>query len=256
MEFIFGGCHTTHSKGCFCSRIVAEHYFITCFETPFQYELDGVMHTGAAGDMLIQPPGSVIYHGCEELGFVNTWVYVSVDSLESVLKKYPLPINTPFALGSAELLTQYVRRATEEFSVQAVGFEEVLQSITSQLIIDLYRYYHRVGSTVGRLEALREELLRSPEKPWDLKQMASHCGYSVSRFCALYKGKFGLSPKQEILTARLALAQKMLRYTDRTVADIAEVCGFVYAPYFTKYFKAATGLTPRGYRKQKTDSTL
>ncbi len=248
--FLFGGCHTTHPKGYFCPRVVTEHYFITYFETPFQYELDGAVYAGSAGNLLIQPPGSVIYHGCEELGFVNTWVYVSMDLLESLLKRYPLTMNTPFFVESGVLLEQYVQQATEEFNIQSVGYDEILQSITAQLIINLYRCYHRIGSTSGKLEAIRDELLCNPEKPWNLTQMASRCGYSVSRFCALYKEKFGSTPKQEILVARLALAQNMLRYTDRSVADIAEVCGFTYTPYFTKYFKSATGLTPREYRKQ------
>ena len=251
MDFIFGGCHTTHPKGCFCSRIVAEHYFITYFETPFQYEWNGVLYNGSAGDMLIQPPGSVIYHGHEELGFVNTWVYGSNDVLETLLEKYPLPLNTSFAMVSGDLLEQYVLRATEEFKVQSAGFAEILKSITTQLIIDLHRRYHRIGSTIGKLEALREEFLSRPEKTWDLSRLASRCGYSVSRFCALYKSQFGVSPKQEILSARVALAQNMLRYTDRTVADIAETCGFTYTPYFTKYFKSVTGLSPREYRKNK-----
>ena len=249
MDFIFGGCHTTHPKGCFCSRTVAEHYFITYFETPFQYECNGTLRSGQAGDMLIQPPGTVIYHGHNELGFINTWVYVSNVVLGSLLEKYTLPVNTPFAMYSGDLLEQYVQRSTEEFRVQSAGYGEVLQSITTQLIIDLYRRYHRIGSNSGKLELLREEFLRSPEKSWELSQLASRCGYSVSRFCALYKAQFGVSPKQEILAARLAMAQNMLRYTDRTVADIAETCGFSYAPYFTKYFKAVTGRTPREYRK-------
>lgn len=250
MDFVFGGCHTTHPKGCFCARIVTEHYFVACFETSFEYESDGVMYTGAAGDMLIQPPGSVIYHGCHELGFVNTWVYVSTQVLERLLQKYPLPLNRPFFVGSADLLALYVQQATEEFNVQAAGSEEMLESLTTQFIIELYRCYHRGNRVVGKLENLREEFLRRPEKSWELSRMAQQCGYSVSRFCALYKSRFGTSPKQDILSARLALAQKMLRYTDRTVADIAEASGFANAPYFTRYFKTVTGVTPRAYRKQ------
>lgn len=250
MDFVFGGCHTTHQTGAFCTRITREHYFISYFETPFQYELNGKMCSGKAGDMLIQPPGSVIHHGCKEVGFRNTWIYVSIDGLNHLLEKYSLPINAPFAADSGELLEQYVRRATAEFHNQAIGTNEVLQSITTMFIIELYRLYQRLENGTDKLEVLREELACYPQRPWTLENMAYRCGYSISRFCAIYKERFGTSPKQDVLNARLILAKNLLRYTDRTIQDIAETCGFVNAPYFTKYFKESIGITPKEYRKQ------
>lgn len=251
MRFLFGDCHTPHPAGQFCTRLITERWFLSFFETPFQYEREGALHTGAPGDMLIQPPGSVIYHGWAEGGFVNTWVYMSGEELTPLLERYPLPFNSAFPMGRADPLERYVGLATEEFAVDTVGTADMLHSLTTRLVVELYRGYHRIGGAAGRLERLREDLLHMPEKPWSLATMAARCGYSVSRFCALYRERFGVSPKQDLLTARLTLARNMLCYTDRPITAIADTCGFDSAPYFSKYFKAATGLSPREYRRRQ-----
>ena len=84
--------------------------------------------------------------------------------------------------------------------------------------------------------------------------MAENCGYSVSRFSALYKERFGISPKQDVLAARIQLASKMLIYTGASVTEIAALCGFQNVYYFSKYFKESTGFSPKSYiaHHQKT----
>lgn len=209
------------------------------------------MYSGAPGDILIHPPGCVIFHGWTEAGFVNTWAYISGEELCGLLERYPLPLNTPFPMGPENVLEQYIKQATEEFAVQAVGCEDILQCLTTRLVIDLYRRYHRMKGAADPLTRLREEILRCPERAWNLQEMARQCGYSVSHFCTLYKERFASSPKQDVLAARVELAKKMLCYTDYTAVQIAEQCGFAYAPYFSKCFKRGTGLSPQAYRKQE-----
>lgn len=252
MEFVFGDCHTPHPVGNFCARILSEYYFVSYFETPYQYERDGILHTGNAGDVLIQPPGSVIYHGWKDGGFINTWIYLSGETLEDLLHIYPLPLNIPIPVGHENVLERFVQQATAENLVRAAGWEDLLRALSTQLVIDLFRLYQRPGE--DRLERLRKDILCAPQENWQLDEMARRCGYSVSRFCAVYKGRFASSPKQDILQARLQLAQKMLRYTSRPISEIAEECGFVYTPYFSKYFKRVIGLSPKDYRKQSLDS--
>jgi AraC-like DNA-binding protein len=43
-------------------------------------------------------------------------------------------------------------------------------------------------------------------------------------------------------------ALALLRLTDKTIAEIAEECGFSDASYFTKSFKNIYSVTPKDYR--------
>ena len=78
MEIFGCGTNFPHNTGEFCMNTIRDSFFISCFSTPFLYESDGRMLAGNAGDILIMPPGTVIYHGpqSENERFINDWIYL------------------------------------------------------------------------------------------------------------------------------------------------------------------------------------
>ena len=72
---------------------------------------------------------------------------------------------------------------------------------------------------------------------------------SRAYFQRLYKREFGVSVMKDVITARIALARRLL-VTDRSsVAEIAVMCGYESEIYFMQQFKKETGMTPTQYRK-------
>ncbi len=61
-------------------------------------------------------------------------------------------------------------------------------------------------------------------------------------------GSSGRSPKEWIIDVRLMHAQKLLRTTDATVAEIAAQSGFDDASYFGRLFRRRFGMSPRSFR--------
>ena len=245
---------TPHEVGEFCRRITCENYFFSYFETPFLYERNGELAAGNPGDMLIIEPGMPIYHGSAEdgpVGFVNDWAYLHGHEIGDMLERYPLPLNRAFPVEGSQVLRRYIQRIKKEATAQTAGWEDKICYLTLDLIIDLHRINRRLQSSSSartRLEDAREEILQHPDKVWTLEEMAALGGYSVSRFSALYREQFGLSPKQDILNARIDLAARMLRYTNTPVAEVASACGFQTIHYFSKYFKQNKGLSPKMFR--------
>jgi PAS domain S-box-containing protein len=78
--------------------------------------------------------------------------------------------------------------------------------------------------------------------------LARHAELSPVRFARLIKRIFRLTPSQLITQTRLAAASRLLRETDRAIADIALECGFYDHSAFTRAFRSATGMTPREFR--------
>ena len=257
MEPIFFDTQTPHPPGVFCRRLIAPSYFISYFETDFRYELDGILHNGKAGSILIMEPGALIYHGPaadSDLGFVNDWIYLKCEELPELLQKYPLPLNIPFSVGKENILRPFIETMRKEKSLCAPGYADYVYFLTGQLIVGLFRLCRSnlPGTETDRmLEQIRKAMRMDPQKPWTLTETAHQSGYSVSRFCYLYKEKFGCSPKQDLLSARIQLAAHMLNYTDSSITEIATACGFQSIQYFSKYFKAATGMTPKVYANNR-----
>lgn len=259
MERCFGGVQTPHEIGEFSKRWQCDCYCIFCFNQPFLYERDGAMVKGEAGDLLINTPGTFVYHGPipkAKTGFVNDWIYLQGIDLESLLKKYPLPLNTAFHIEQKHILRALITELLRESTAEEDGVQDRLFFLTGTAIIDLYRLYNYAylkQKAQVRLAEIRKEMLRTPEKNWSLETMAQHSGYSVSRFCALYKDYFGVPPKQELLSARLSAACRLLKYTNSSVSDIAESCGFQSVGYFSRYFKQERGMSPREYAQKVTE---
>ena len=85
-------------------------------------------------------------------------------------------------------------------------------------------------------------------------ELALSVGYSYDRFRHLFKTRYHVSPKQMVLTKRLALAKQMLRDSDEKIETVALTCGFSSASQFNVIFKKYRGITPKEYRtmnKQK-----
>ena len=64
---------------------------------------------------------------------------------------------------------------------------------------------------------------------------------------------FNLSAKDFVQAARIKHACNLLRTTDLAAKEVAYACGFSDPRYFSKSFKANTGMTPTEYRESATD---
>ena len=81
-------------------------------------------------------------------------------------------------------------------------------------------------------------------------------GYHPFYISKVLKDKKGITLHQYVIAYRIKYATSLLKYTDRTVADIADETGFTDASYFTKTFKAQFGMTPKEYRNQFKESFI
>lgn len=253
MDAVFYDIATTHLPGQFCKRVYSSSYFITYFETPVLYESGNALLPCPAGSMLIIEPQHPIYHGPAETeieGFVNDWCYLRGSELEELLEKYPLPRNRPFSVGNQNPLRRYIEKVRKEKSLLSVGYQDQILFLTGQLFVETYRLFlgnHPDSRANRRIENARESIMLEPEKQWTLAEMARLSGYSPSRFSDLYKQAFGITPKQDLLNARLRLAAHMLKYTSASVTEVSAACGFQSIYYFSRYFKAEMGISPSEY---------
>lgn len=99
-----------------------------------------------------------------------------------------------------------------------------------------------------RIQAVLEHINEHAFEKLTIEFLAGVCGLSPSRFAHLFQEQMGQSPMQYIEERRLERAQELLRITSRPIAQIAEECGFSNPFYFSRIFKARTGVSPRDAR--------
>jgi len=81
-----------------------------------------------------------------------------------------------------------------------------------------------------------------------VEDMARRANLSESRFCAVFRQRFGVPPHRYLLRLRVQHAEELLRSTDYTLQQIAEFCGFADVHHFSKSFKRIIGMPPGVYR--------
>ena len=98
-----------------------------------------------------------------------------------------------------------------------------------------------VAAALARLETANAE----PFTPAALARIAK---LPPARFARIIKRIFGVTPIQLIAKTRIAAASRLLRETDRSIAEIAHECGFYDHSAFTRAFRAVVGITPTQFR--------
>ena len=99
-----------------------------------------------------------------------------------------------------------------------------------------------------KLCLLRGRLMKNPELPWNINDIASELYLSKSYLQKMYKLYFGKSIIEEMISFRLAKSKELLIHSDMTVTDIAQECGYSSYNYFVRQFKAAEKVSPTEYR--------
>ena len=250
MKLIMMGVDFSHKKGEFCRKAKFSNYTICVFLTPYVYEYNSQLIEGDVGDILIYTPNQIVYHGPRtdsNEGFVNDWMHIEGDDVEELLEKYPLPLNQAFNVGDGLFLRKYFNRLLSEYKSELTGSSDMIKCILTQMIIATHRAYSKQcfqDDSFHEISAVRNAIVKNPEKDWSLEKMSEMSGYSVSRFSELYRNLYNMSPINDVIDHRIAMAKILLQSGQATVSYVATACGFNTINYFSKCFKASTGYTP------------
>ena len=88
-------------------------------------------------------------------------------------------------------------------------------------------------------------------EPLRVEQVAASVFLSPDRFTEVFARTMGRTPRDYIRHLRVERARRLLATTGLSVSEVGQAAGFGEAAYFTRVFRAATGTTPREFRRRK-----
>ena len=155
-----------------------------------------------------------------------------------------IPRETAYALSDS-----YIRE------VEALSSVETVLRLNDELMRDFIKRVQRakaiaapVGAHNRLLQGVMNYVHRNLNHRLSIEDVASSSGLSRSYLSTLFRQSMGVPLNRYIANAKLDEAARLLRYTDRSIADIAEYLCFSSQSHFQQVFKEKYGVTPRSYR--------
>lgn len=101
------------------------------------------------------------------------------------------------------------------------------------------------------LVRLRDDLLKHPERPWPLEQLAQQAGMSLTRLKSGFHAEFGVPIHAFLQRARIERACDMLaRDPHRSITEVSLAVGYANPSHFAQMFRKATGLPPSAFAER------
>ncbi|QIP15624.1 AraC family transcriptional regulator [Spirosoma aureum] len=153
-----------------------------------------------------------------------------------------------------QLIARLIYIFTENNKAKEVFANLVLQELVVRLMQTQARTLLLSAETnvanVNRLAHIAQYINKNLSRNLPIKELADEACMSEPNFYRTFRQTFGMTPVDFINQQRIALASKLLRTTNRYLADISIDCGFNNLTYFMKLFRREVGMSPAQYRKQ------
>ncbi|MBK5010566.1 helix-turn-helix domain-containing protein [Pseudomonas sp. S60] len=145
---------------------------------------------------------------------------------------------------------------TEEYRQQRPERDLMLQSVICALLVWLSRRSRERVQHIAKprergqqhLDHLTQLIEQHFREHQQIEHYARQIGVSVAHLNALCRQLTGQSALQQVNQRVVLEAKRNLVYTSMTIGQVADSLGFAEQAYFSRFFKRATGLTPKEFR--------
>ncbi len=100
------------------------------------------------------------------------------------------------------------------------------------------------------IQEITDYINKNFASPITLDTISKKAGFSKFYFSKFFKEYTGFGFKEYLLLVRMKEAKKLLTATDKSICDIAFLCGFNDSNYFSTIFKKLNNCSPNSYRKK------
>ncbi|MBD2680477.1 MULTISPECIES: helix-turn-helix domain-containing protein [Nostoc] len=145
-----------------------------------------------------------------------------------------------------------------ELKQENLGERLYIESLANVLAVHLLRQYSAIkprlavyngGLPERQLLQVLEYIDAHLHQDIKLADLAQLLSMSQFHFSHLFKQAMGIAPYQYLLQQRIERAKQLLKKSDRSIIEIALVCGFNSHSHLSKQFRQITGMTPKAYRQ-------
>lgn len=191
------------------------------------------------------------YYACADEG----WGYRAIHFDGPAMQAYFTPIlshrNVKFTFGENSRFHDFFKELIMTNYGNELNREILTNRILTDMITEILCFLPQYQNTEYPefISEICDFLDNSFHEKLTLDQIASHCNLSKFYLCREFKKYVGKTIFSYIIDSRIALALRLLRYSNMSVNEIAERIGFEDHNTFYRAFRQREDLSPSEYRK-------
>lgn len=209
---------------------------------------------GFNGKETVTEPNTIILLDVSSPLYSHTYKgeYIDDSMIFETDEDITFPVNTPVYIGSAVDIAGYMKLIYRAHNCgHDLSCGMLINAMLSEAATIVAKEEFSGKPHADKLVPLRYELYAHPERDWNIKSMSELLYVSEIYFQELYKNMFGVSCGADIIAARVRRGMSLLCETQKSITEIARLCGYNSPAHFARQFKLAAGVTPTEYRKSK-----
>ena len=224
---------------------VWELVYCTGGDGAFHFE-DGSVVAYGVGDAVAIPP-QVRHANYSSAGFTN--IHLTMESPS-------FPQRNAFRVtDDCERHLENAFREAKFYYISDVRRRELLLAALGDLISGYMVVYQSNSDFSAPVEQLRSLIINRYAQPaFSLEEVIRSQPFHYDYLRKLFKKELGVTPLEYLIGLRMKKAEIMLtsQWTrDYSVAEIAELCGYENALYFSRVFRKHFGCSPSQYAKKE-----
>ncbi len=212
-------------------------------------EINGQTLNPCSGDVFLLTEGSSHKYYTDKSSPWRKYFVSFTGPLAYKLKELYLPYNT-YLFKNCDVLACFEKIFNVAFD-DSQSYEPINQCVTLEVMkIIMYLHSRKAGENEDLADKIKKKIDYCVEGEFSLDAIADSLSYSKNHIINIFKDKYGRTPYQYYIEAKIEIAKRYLRQTSCSISDISANLSFSDPQYFSSYFKRITGVSPRDYRKQ------
>ena len=126
----------------------------------------------------------------------------------------------------------------------------LIVDILSILLQDVNNSREEQGAARQKLLEVRQYLDEHYTEKFSLDELSEHFFISKYHLSREFKNHFGITPNLYVISKRITMVKKLLRFSNLPLEEIALKCGFYDTSYMNKQFKKSEGINASDFRKK------
>lgn len=216
-------------------------------------EIDKDRYELKAGDVAFIDCSKTYAHSTSDELWTIHWAHFDGPALLSIYSKFldrsGKPVfSTPDKTAYIDCLSRLYDTAAGVSFVRDMGINTLLSTLLEQVMTDCWSEA-RI-KTKGNVEEIRLYLESHYMEPITLESLSQKFFLERTYIGHMFSRMTGSPPIKYLTAVRIQKSKELLRFTDDTLAKIAEKVGFSSEQYLSRVFKGMEGISPREYRKR------